>query len=190
MKRKSLYIIYVFISIATTVFSQSKDYKCCIQNIKNPDPKTIEFDVFLEWEGMDSPKFTFLQAGINFNYDDIANGGTITGAYKQGSADKSLPRYQQSPKWNINQNSKQIRLLAAICPDSAAVNIPPPPGFRLGTFVMTNTVPFKNISRLNLEWSFTPGSATKTVTKISIYQPVLAMPKDVTVPGNHCIKRE
>jgi hypothetical protein len=189
MKSKKNLFAVLLMLLTTSVFSQSKDYKCCIQNIKTPDSKTIEFDIYLEWNGMDSPKFTLFQAGIDFNYDVVANGGTVTGFYKPESADNRLPKYQRYPKWKFNETSKQIRLLAAIAPDSIAIVIPPSPGIKLGTFVLQNTVPFKDVSKLNFEWSFGFGSATKTKTMISVYQPGLAMPKDITVPGNHCVKK-
>ncbi len=189
MKTKQLLIVTLVMLFSISAFAQSKDYKCCIQNIIFPDPNTIEFDVFLEWNGMDSPKFTLLQAGIDFNYDEISAGGKITGSFKPGSADKSLPKNQQSPQWKFNEISKQIRLLAAIVQDSSAITIPPSPGIKLGTFVLKNTVPFKDASKINLEWSFKIGSATKTKTMLSVYQPGIGVPKDITVPGNHCIRK-
>jgi hypothetical protein len=186
--KKNLFVALLML-FTTSVFSQSKDYKCCIQNIKSPDSKTIEFDIYLEWNGMDSPKFALFQGGIDFNYDEIANGGTVTGSYKAESADKKLSKYQRDPKWKFNETSKQIRLLAAIAPDSVASVLPPAPGIKLGTFVLKNTKPFKDVSKLNFEWYFGFGSATKTKTMVSVYQPGLAMPKDITVQGNHCVKK-
>jgi hypothetical protein len=189
MKGKIILLLLLAIISNANVFAQSGNYKCCIENIVNPDPTTIEFDVFLEWNGIDSQRLTAVQGGIKFNYDEVANGGTITGSFKPGSADKALPRYQQSPKWNVNPLSKQIRLLAAIAPDSAAIKIPPPPGIKLGTFVMKNTAPFKSISNLNFEWSFASGSSTTTKTQVSTYTEGIFSTKDITVPGNHCVKK-
>lgn len=169
-------------------FSQEENYNCYIKNIKNINEKTIEFDVFLEWTGTSSQKFTFFQAGINFNYDVMAGGGVITGIHKPGSADPSLPNAQQKLNWSINQSSKQIRLKTSIAMDSVAVSIPPPPGFRLGTFVMTNTVPFSKSSKPDFSWSFAPGSSTMTKTMVTVYLNGTKAPKDITNPKNHLVK--
>ena len=169
-------------------FSQEDNYNCYIKNLKQTNEKTLEFDVFLEWTGAASQKLTFFQAGINFNYDDMAGGGVITGTHKPGSADPSLPNAQQKLNWNINQSSKQIRLKTGIAMDSVAVSIPPPPGFRLGTFVMTNTVPFSKSSKPVFSWSFAQGSSTMTKTMVTVYLNGTKTPTDITNPKNHLVR--
>ena len=169
-------------------FSQEDNYNCYIKNIKQTNEKTLEFDVFLEWTGRSSQKLTFFQAGINFNYDGMAGGGVITGTFKPGSVDPSLPNAQQKLNWNINQSSKQIRLKTGIAMDSVAVSIPPAPGFRLGTFVMTNTVPFSKSSKPDFNWSFATGSSTMTKTMVTVYLNGTKTPKDITNPKNHLVK--
>jgi hypothetical protein len=140
-----LCLVFSIFTCTPKLFSQANNYQCCIKNITQTSPTEIQFDVILEWSGTNSAKLLFLQAGINFNYDAISNGGTITGAYMPGSSDPSLPLVQQAPNWIINQSSKQIRFLAAIAtPSSAAATIPTNPGFKVGTFVMTNTLPFSS----------------------------------------------
>jgi hypothetical protein len=185
--RNFLIILLALISLNLKSFSQANNYNCCIKNITLVSPNEYQFDVVLEWTGTNSAKFTFLQAGIDFNYSALSNGGTITGAYVPGSGDPSLPPVQNSPNWVINQTSKQIRLLAAIATNSAfAAPIPGPPGFRVGTFRMTNTVPFSSTAP-TFTWSFAPGSATKTVTLLGVYLNTSTLSTNVTIPQNHCV---
>ena len=146
------------------------DYNLCIRNVHKISPSVIELDVWLEWTGTNIQKFQYFQGGLNFNYAGIANGGTITGAFVTGSADASLPAMQKTPNWNINQISKQIRMIAAIAfPSGIAVTTPATPGFRLGTFRMTNTVPYTSDSQPNFVWSYSTGSGITTQTKEAFY---------------------
>jgi hypothetical protein len=165
------------------------NYNCCVKNITQTSPTTLQFDVYLEWTGSAAAKLLFLQGGLNFNYSGMANGGTITGMYLAGSADPSLPLSQQVPNWNLNSSSKQIRLLAAIAtPASIAATIPGPPGFRLGTFIISNTVPFTTASTPNFTWSFAQGSATTTQTKLGVYLNGATTGSEVTIPTAHCVQ--
>lgn len=155
--------------ISATAFSQN-EYKCYIKNISQTNDRTLVFDVWIEWTGAGANKFQSFQAGIDFNYWVMANGGTITGAFVPGSADASLPAVQQVPNWTINSSSKQIRMLAAIAtPSSTAVSIPAAPGIRLGSFKMTNTVAFLSNSTPDFTWQFETGSATTTKTAVTAY---------------------
>ncbi len=186
--RVILCLVFSIFVCKPDVFSQANDYVCCIRNITQTSPTQIEFDVILEWNGTNSAKLTFLQAGINFNYSALANGGTITGAYKPGSADPSITAAQQFPNWKVDASSKQIRLLAAIAtPSSTATIIPPSPGFRVGTFVMTNTVPFSSATP-TFFWSFAPGSVTTTTTLLGVYlNGSTTGTSSVTNPSSHCV---
>ncbi len=168
-------------------FSQGNNYNCSIKNVKTTSPSSLEFDIFIEWTGTNEQKFTFFQAGINFNYIGMCNGGIITGSFKPGSADASLPSIQQKAKWEINQSSKQIRLRSAIAGDSIAISIPPPPGFRLGTFIMSNTVPFTKSAKPDFAWSFSNGSSSTTKTKVAAYVNNAVIPIDITIPKNHLV---
>ena len=189
MNSKIFCSFFILMSYASVTFSQTNDYKCCIKNIRNVNPATIEFDIFIESSGKNKQKLTAMQGGINFNYEAIADGGTITGTFKQGSADPLLPRTQQSPRWNINPQSKQIRLLAAIAHDSIAVVIQSTPGMRIGTFVMTNTVPFKKEVIPDFTWLFKTGSGSTSKTQLTTYVNGATITKDITVPENHCVKK-
>jgi hypothetical protein len=172
-----------------TITCQPNSYAIYIKNITYTDCRNLEFDVWLEWTGSNTQKFTFFQAGINFNYSGLASGGTITGAFIPGSADQSLPAVQQAPNWNINASSKQIRLLAAIAtPSVVAVVTPPPPGFRLGRFRMTNTVDFSPGASPNFNWSFQVGTSTTTQSRVNFYLNGASTGTDITVQSSHFVQ--
>ncbi len=169
------------------------DYNICIKNVRQPaDAKNVlEFDVWMEWKNpTKTNKLLAFQAGLNFNYAGMANGGKITGAFVPGSADPSLPPPQNAPNWNINPTSKQIRMLAFIVrPSSRAVAIPPSPGIRIGTFRMTNTVPFTDNSKPNFAWHYGTGVNGKTQTKEFIYVNGSTLGSgylDTSPSPNHC----
>ncbi len=159
--------------------------------VKNPDfidCKTLEFEVWLEWTGTSTQKLQFFQAGINFNYVGLANGGTLTGSFLAGSADPSLPAVQRAPNWTINQTSKQIRLLAAIAtPSTIAIPIPPPGGIILGKFRITNTVNFNQGASPNFVWKFETGSSTTTQTVLSTYLNGATTGTNITIASKHLI---
>ena len=168
-KRIILSVLF-FLLINGNVFSQEPNsYNLCVRNLHQTTSNVYEMDVWLEWTGTNTQKFQFFQGGLYFNYAGIANGGTITGAYVAGSANPSLPAVQQAPIWNINATSKQIRMISSIASASLAIAIPAPPGIRLGTFRMTNTVPFTANASLNFAWSFATGTSTTTQTKEAFY---------------------
>ena len=169
-KRILLCVMFLMMFVGK-VFSQGPNsYNLCIRNVHQTSPSVLELDVWLEWTGTNTQKFQFFQGGLNFNYAGLANGGIITGIFVPGSADPVLPAVQQAPNWNINVTSKQIRFLAAIAtPSSTAAVTPPPPGFRLGTFRITNTVAFTGSSQPNFVWSFLTGTGTTTQTKEAFY---------------------
>jgi hypothetical protein len=184
---KSRYVLLSLLSIlifSKNIFAQANSFNCGIRNIIKTSANKYQFDVYLEWTGTNTQKLTFFQAGINFNYAGMANGGIINGSFLPGSADPSLPPIQQSPNWNINQSSKQIRMFGAIAtPSSVAVPIPSPPGFRLGTFVMTNTVNFTQNAAPNFIWSFVTQTATTTKTILSCYINGATNGTDITNPA-------
>jgi hypothetical protein len=169
--------------------AQTNTYNIYIKNINFVDCKNLEFEMWLEWTGTNTNKLTFFQAGINFNYNGLANGGTMTGAFVTGSADPSLPAVQQTPNWNLNASSKQIRMLASIAtPSSIATAIPPPPGVRLGKFRITNTADFNAGATPNFTWSFAVGTSSTTQSRIAFYLSNAVTGTDVTVQASHLVE--
>jgi hypothetical protein len=165
-----IFLVIYFLCITNNVSAGPNDYNLCLKNQKLISDSTFEFEIWISWTGTNKQKFQFFQGGLDFNYDEVANGGTITGQFVPGSADKKLPPQQQQPNWNINQTSKQIRMMAAIgYPVNLAVATPPPPGFRLGKFRMKNTVAFKKGVQFKLKWNYGFGSGSTTQTKEGFY---------------------
>ncbi len=177
------------ISITGKVFSQTNTSNLYLKNIAFVDCRTLEFDIWLEWTGTNTQKLAFFQAGINFNYTGLANGGTLTGAVITGTPDASLPVVQQNPNWSINQTSKQIRMTAAIAtPVQTAVATPPPPGYRLGRFRLTNTVDFVAGTTPNFAFNFAVGTASTTQTKVAWYLGSSTTATDVTASNTQFIE--
>jgi hypothetical protein len=171
-----------------SAFSQANTYNAYIRQITFTDCTHLEFEVWIEWTGTNTQKFEVLQAGINFNYAGLANGGTMTGAFQPGSADPSLPPSQQNPNWNINPVSKQIRLIAALAsPSSTAIILPPPPGLRLGKFIITNTVNFSAGATPNFSWQYASGSGFTTQTSVAFYLNSATVGTIVTDPATHFV---
>lgn len=159
---KKIILFSLLVLAGTSLFANS--FTCTIKNINQPKntDNVLEFDVYVYNTGKETIKFQSLQAGINFNYDGLANGGVITGQFVKNSADRTLLANQQNPNWTVNQETKQIRLLAAIQTSSNMAATIPVEGLKVGTFRLTNTKPFASVSP-NLEWSFiTANGKTKS----------------------------
>jgi hypothetical protein len=164
------FLLSILLLMSCISYGQTNTYNMYLNNISYTSCTTMEFDIWLEWTGTNTQKLQFFQAGINFNYNQLANGGIITGEFVQGSADTSLPSIQQIPNWSINQSSKQIRMLAQIAsPPSTALSIPAPPGIRMGTFRLTNTVDFSAGAVPDFTWTFSSGTSSTTETKLNFY---------------------
>jgi len=160
---------------------QTLPYECIIKNINQLSPTVMEFDVFLTNLGSSTLKLNAFQGGIDFNYTGMAGTGTITGSFVTGS--NSLPAPQNNPNWNINATSKQIRLLASVVTSSsAAASITSTP-LKLGTFRMTNTVPFTPCVTPNFTWSFVT-AANKTKSTITAWIGTGTSPVSITDPAH------
>ncbi len=163
-------------------------YHADIRNISFVDCRNLEFEVWIEWTAPNAQRFQFFQAGIDFNYAGLSNGGTLTGSFQPGSADASLPAVQQSPNWNINQTSRQIRMLAAIAtPSTSAAPIPSSPGFRIGKFRITNTVNFAAGATPDFTWKYAVGTSTTTRTALSCYLNGSTTAVEITVQAFHAV---
>lgn len=167
--------------------AQVTDYNCCIKNITQVSPDTLEFDIWVENVGTNTLKLTGLQCGINFNHAGMVNGGSLSPSVILGSPDPSLPSSQQNPTVQINATSLQFRVAAAVAtPSTAAATIPPPPGIRIARFRITNTVPFTANSTPNFGWQFV-SSSTTTKTALAAYVNSSSIAVDITIPAKHCV---
>lgn len=165
----TLSLLFLFLFAASL---HAQMYHCEIKNINQPNNTTIDFDVYIYNTSTNTLYFGGFQGGINFNYAGLANGGIITGGFLPGSSydpatAAQLPFPMNAPNWNINSSTNQIRMLASIVTSQAAAAVIPTaaPGIRIGTFRMTNTVPFSACTKPNFEWSFVTGS---NITKTAI----------------------
>ena len=168
MRRLLLFLVLQL----SLISAYSQAYHCEIMNIIQPNNTTIDFDIYLYKTTSDTLLLGSFQGGINFNYAGLANGGTITAGFVPGSSwnpttNSQLPPPQNAPfsNWFISPVSQQIRMTAAIVTSPlVAAEIPStPPGLRIGTCRLTNTVPFSSCERPDFVWSFVTGaSITKT----------------------------
>jgi hypothetical protein len=184
----SCFVWYVLIFsgfTVTTGYAQA-NYNCYIKNITQTSPTTLEFDIWLESTGVDTFKLTFIQAGIDFNYNGIINGGTLSGLMVANSADPSLPPSQQTHPIQINTTSKQYRIAASVANATIATTMIPPPGMNLGTFRITNTVPFTANSTPDFQWSFV-NTPNQTQTAIGAYVNGATTGINLTIPANHFV---
>jgi len=163
-------IILASLFAAASQLAFAGGFNCIIKNIHQPanTNNVLEFDVYLKSTSKEQMKFQAFQGGIQFNYDQLANGGVITGQYVKNSADPQLTGLQVNPNWNVNPGTKQIRLLAAIQPTANLAKVIPTEGMKLGTFRLTNTVAFGTTTP-DLTWSFNNASS-KTKSAVTVFQ--------------------
>ena len=169
--------------------AQANNYNCVIKNVNQVSNTELDFDIWLEWTGTNTAYLAQLEAGVNFNYAGIANGGTLSGSFVPGSADPGLPAAQQGPNLcEINATSLQFRFSTpSISPNTSALLIPGAPGIRIATLRITNTVSFTAGSTPNLAWSFTPTSATTTRSRISAYVNTSTIPSGLVIQAGHSV---
>ena len=189
-KRILLGVMFLMMFVGKAFSQGANTYNLCLRNMHQTSTSVLEFDVFLEWTGTNANRFQFFQGGLNFNYSGAVNGGVISAVFVAGSGDPSLTAVQQAPNWNLNLTSKQIRFISAIgTPASISPVIPGPPGIRLGTLRMINTLPFTGNASANFVWSYAAGTSSTTQTKESFYLNGSSLATgflDVTPFPNHC----
>ncbi|MBL7754198.1 MAG: hypothetical protein JNM44_06960 [Chitinophagaceae bacterium] len=185
IRRVMVILVLLVFSIKSELIAQA-DYNCYIKNIVQTAPNTLEFDIWLESTGPDTFKLTFIQAGVDFNLTGIANGGALTGIMVPGSADPSLPASQQTHSIQINTTSNQYRIAASVANAATATTMIPPAGMNLGTFRITNTVPFTTNSTPDFQWSFI-ASTTQTQTAVGAYINGATIGTNITNPARHFV---
>lgn len=168
--------------------AQANNYSCVLKNIHLASATELEFDIWLQWTGTNTAYLASLEAGINFNYAGIANGGTLTGSFVPGSADPSLPAIQQTLNCEVNATSLQFRVFAAlVSPNTSATQIPTSAAFRIGRFRITNTVAFTTGVTPNFTWSFTPTTANTTRSRITAYINNSTVASGLVIQAGHTV---
>lgn len=190
MKRILSFLI-VLISLVITgnrMNAQANNYSCVLKNIHLASGTELEFEIWLQWTGTNTAYLASLEAGINFNYAGIANGGTLTGSFIPGSADPSLPAIQQTLNCEVNATSLQFRVFAAlVSPNTAATQIPTSSAIRIGKFRITNTVAFTTGVTPNFAWSFAPTSANTTRSRITAYINNSTVASGLVIQAGHTV---
>ena len=181
MLKQFFILISLVVVFSSSVFSQTNNYQCNMTNIWTFS-NYIEFEVLLSWTGTNNAKLAQFSAGIDFNYDDIANGGTLTGSFVSGSASALLPISQQTVSANIDPISHQFRILGAFSNTSSAYTLPMNSSISLGRFRITNSVPIPSPRQGLYSWSFVTAS-NKTKTKLMCYIGTSTVATEVTIPS-------
>lgn len=152
-----------------------QNYTCSIENITTTSSSTLEFDIMIA--GDSNLKLQVFQAGIEFNYTELANGGTITSSWVPGTATELLPVGNQDLSIETGSNMgpllvgsgyRQIRITAKTgIGVGAAINLSNTPA-RYVRMRLSNTVPFAPCASPNFIWSFTNASG-RTRTAVAAY---------------------
>ncbi|MEZ5046005.1 MAG: T9SS type A sorting domain-containing protein [Chitinophagaceae bacterium] len=186
---KKILFLFILSSIffISKTFGQANSYTVTLNNITQTSNETLEFDVWIHWTGTNTAYLTFFEGGINFNYAGLANGGTLSASFVNGSADPALPIDQQTVSANIDPTSLQYRIYPSII-TSADITIPlNSTGIRLGTFKITNTVPFAIGSMPNFVWNNAAPTATTTKTRVAVFIGASSSATNVTNIASHLV---
>ena len=168
--RKALTALLVLFTAGTTM-AQVHTLQLSMQNVTNPTPNTVEFEMWIKNMTPDSvSKLSFLQFGIDLPAN-IGNGGTLS--CSKIAANPLLPATQQaagSPAVQLQPATPTIRVAAQTTSEGLAAVIPSTGnGIWYGTYRITNTAAFA----ANAVMTFTPvvnsSPSTKTRTSVAAY---------------------
>ncbi|MFZ4752658.1 MAG: hypothetical protein ACOYLG_04885, partial [Chitinophagaceae bacterium] len=168
--RKALTALLVLFTAGTTM-AQVHTLQLSMQNVTNPTPNTVEFEMWIKNMTPDSvSKLSFLQFGIDLPAN-IGNGGTLS--CSKIAANPLLPATQQatgSPAVQLQPATPTIRVAAQTTSEGLAATIPSTGnGIWYGTYRITNTAAFA----ANAVMTFTPvlnsSPSTKTRTSVAAY---------------------
>lgn len=112
MKKYLILVLITIISISG--YSTEKKYNCWIKNIKQLNSQEMTFDIWLSWDDIEISQFQAFQAGINFNYDEIANGGELSASFVSENVTFKSSNDKIRAKVVIDQSNHQIRLFTDI----------------------------------------------------------------------------
>lgn len=146
---KKIFVLIVLASLWFSTYSQYYTFTISNFHLVSGTNNQLEFDIHIRNISTDTLRLQTAMFGINFNYAGLSNGGTITGSFVPGSSydpstNAELPPPQNAPIWNVNSTTHRIRGLATIQTNYSLMPIIPTssPGLKLGTFRLTNTVPY------------------------------------------------
>lgn len=159
--KKIITVLFAFI-ISYSTYSANNNYQCYIKNQKQISKNQMTFEIWVYWENSDSIQFQSIQAGIDFDYSAIANGGKLSASIIPNSSQQGMLNIRRDNIGiKVDEISKQLRIAAYITPKSPnflrTLN-----EFKIGTFKITNSVAFTSESKPNLTWSPSSSSSSNT----------------------------
>jgi hypothetical protein len=176
---KFILLLLFFISLNSTNGNSQVLFNCTLANLQYPTPTTLEFDLMLSSSSAVTCKLAGFQAGIEVDYNAIANGGVLTASWVPGSSDALLPSGYTNLSQNVLTNLgpaltgsgyRQIRMTAMII-TSSSLSIPlTATPKRYARIRLTNTGSTFNPSvNPKFIWSFQP-STFRTRTNLIVHQ--------------------
>jgi hypothetical protein len=163
---KNVGALFVLLMAAGATQAQVHTLQLSMQNLTNPTPTTVEFEMWIKDLSPDSTTLlSFIQYGIDLPAN-IGNGGTMT--FSKIAANPLLPASQQAagtPQLQGQPAAPTIRVASQTTTPALASAIPNAGnGIWYGTYRITNSVPFAQ----NAVMTFTPvanqaGAKTRTI---------------------------
>jgi hypothetical protein len=135
--------------MTSIVMNANIHYQCTIKDIKQVSLSKLMFDIWLDLDKESNFQIQSLQAGIDFNYDEISNGGQLTASLEPTFISKPLVATSNNSKAIINQISKQILLQMTVLDKNSG---PFSGNIKLGTITITNNKPFTSDSKPKFKW--------------------------------------
>jgi hypothetical protein len=172
--------LFIILIIATRISAQGSPYNCYIKNIIQVNPQRISFEIWIESTGTNTLQLNGFEAGINFNYTGLANGGTIT-----ASTDMTLPIDKQLWACELSQTSKQIRVLSKLGNIGSPV-MPATPGMLIARVLLSNTVIFSPATP-NFTWNFGDSDGYKTKTIVLCFVDGDPATSNITNPASQIV---
>jgi hypothetical protein len=147
-------MILIFSLVSMNLIAQSPTYSCVATNDIQINANTYQFDVYIYRTGITDLYLNNYQLSFQItNSALILNGGTLSGSYVGGSS--QLPSAWTPPGVTVyTSNPRKIRINGL--PASSNGTLIPTTGLRIGTFQITNNVPFGQASMGLTWWNATP----------------------------------
>ena len=139
---------FLFILISAGGYSQActgNQVTTTLQNITNPTPTTLEFDVFISNTGTTSLQLAALQGAVIYNTGMLPTGatGTFT-CITQPSQTGNFPNFNNLPTVTHTVASRQLRWTstAVTLVSGNTVNLPPNTPLKFARFRFSSTLPW------------------------------------------------
>lgn len=166
----------LFITSAVTTSAQkTSELQVCMKNLIQTSPSEIQFELWISdnTQNGDTYQFQSIQAGIDFDYAAISNGGTLTTSMVKSNPSLPTTQKTQIPNWggttkNLQPSTGHWRIAALVNLDKATAPIINANGFWYATYKITNSVPFTANSNPNFVFNLSSARA-KTRTAVTAF---------------------